>query len=107
MFYNIFLIILFLVIFFLATIGYGKFLSILLFKNINKINYGEYGLFGLVFVSFISTFIHFFYKIDTHVNFLIYLIGLFLLFNFSRNTKLFLKKNKILISLLFVISFGL
>ena len=104
MFYNIFLIILFLVIFFFATIGYGKFLSILLFKNINKINYGEYGLLGLVFVSFISTFIHFFYKIDTHINFSIYLIGLFLLFNFSRNTKLFLKKNKILISILFVIS---
>lgn len=104
MFFYIFFIILSLVIFLLATIGYGKFLNILLFKNTNKINYGEYGLLGLVFVSFLSTFIHFFYKIDTSVNSIIYFFGLFLAFNNFGKTKLFLKKNKSLFSTLFVIS---
>lgn len=104
MFFYIFFIILSLVIFLLATIGYGQFLNILLFKNTNKINYGEYGLLGLVFVSFLSTFIHFFYKIDTSVNSIIYFFGLFLAFNNFGKTKLFLKKNKSLFSTLFVIS---
>jgi hypothetical protein len=105
MFFHIFLIILFLIIFLLATIGYGKFLNILLFNNIGKSNYGECGLLGFVFISFLSTFIHFFYKIDENVNSIIYLFGLFLAFNYFEEIKLFIRKNKILILILCIIAF--
>jgi len=105
MFFNIFFIILFLVIFLLATIGYGKFLNIILFKNTDKSNYGECGLLGIVLISFLSTFIHFFYKIDENINSVIYLFGLFLAFNYFLKIKVFLNKNKILISILFVTAF--
>jgi hypothetical protein len=105
MFFNIFLINLFLIIFLLATIGYGKFLNIILFKNTYKSNYGECGLLGIVFISFLSTFIHFFYKIDENINSIIYFLGLFLAFNYFSKIKVFLKKNKILISILIITAF--
>jgi hypothetical protein len=82
MFSSIFLIILFLFLFLLGTIGYGKLLHSLLFKRILNNNYGEYGLLGLIFISLISTFIHFFFSIDTNVNFIIYFFGLFFAYNF-------------------------
>ena len=90
MFFNIFHIILSLIIFLLATIGYGKFLNIILFKNTDKNNYGEYGLLGLVFISFLSTSIHFFYKIDENINSAIYLSGLFLALSYFVKIKVFL-----------------
>ena len=105
MFFNILLINLFLIIFLLATIGYGKFLNILLFKTTYKSNYGECGLLGIVFISFLSTFIHFFYKIDENINSIIYFFGLFLAFNYFSKIKVFLKENKILISTLFITAF--
>jgi len=105
MFFYIFIIILFITLFSIATIGYGKFLNILLFKNTYKINYGECGLLGFIFISFISTFIHFFYKVDLKINSIIYLFGLFLAYNFLGTIKVFLNKKKILICILFIISF--
>jgi hypothetical protein len=105
MFFNILLINLFLIIFLLATVGYGKFLNILLFKTTYKSNYGECGLLGIVFISFLSTFIHFFYKIDENINSIIYFFGLFLAFNYFSKIKVFLKENKILISILFITAF--
>ena len=105
MFFNIFLINLFLIIFLLATIGYGKFLNIILFKNTYKSNYGECGLLGIVFISFLSTFIHFFYKIDENINSIIYFFGLLLAFNYFSKIKVFLKENKILISILIITAF--
>lgn len=105
MFFDIFLTILFLTIFLFATLGYGKFLNILLFKRTDKINYGECGLLGLVFLSFLSTFIHFFYKIDTKINSIVYFFGLLLTCYFFREIKVFIKKNKFLISTIFIISF--
>lgn len=105
MFFNIFLINLFLIIFLLATIGYGKFLNTILFKNTYKSNYGECGLLGIVFISFLSTFIHFFYKIDENINSIIYFFGLFLAFNYFSKIKVFSKENKILIFILIINAF--
>ena len=107
MFFLIFLIIFFLLAFLLGTIGYGKLLYSLLFKRIINDNYGEYGLLGLIFISLLSTFIHFFFSIDTTVNFIIYFFGLFFAYNFYREIEIFIKYNKYILFIFFFISFFL
>ena len=105
MFFSIFLIIFFLLLFLLGTIGYGKLLYSLLFKRILNDNYGEYGLLGLIFISLLSTFIHFFFSIDTNINFIIYFFGLFFAYNFYSEIEIFIKKNKYILSVFLFISF--
>jgi hypothetical protein len=105
MFFSILLIIFFLFLFLLGTIGYGKLLHFLLFKRIINDNFGEYGLLGLIFISLLSTFFHFFFSIDTRINFIIYFSGLFFAYNFYSEIKIFIKKNKYILSVFFFISF--
>jgi hypothetical protein len=105
MFFYTFLIIFFLFLFIIGTIGYGKLLHSLLFKKILNDNYGEYGLLGLIFISLLSTFIHFFLSIDTNINFIIYFFGLFFAYIFYSEIEIFIKKNKYILSVLILISF--
>jgi hypothetical protein len=104
MFFSIFLAALFLIIILVSTIGYGRFLHSLIFNKSDISNYGEYGLLGLVFVSFVSTFLHFFLKINYYVNLFIYFFGLVLATYFYSEIKIFYKKNKNFLILIFFIS---
>jgi hypothetical protein len=105
MFFSVILIILSLILFLFGTVGYGRLLHSLLFKNIKTSNIGEYGLLGLIFISLVSTSIHFFFNLSENINLLVYLSGLFFAYNYKVEIKIFLKKNKNIMSLLFIISF--
>ena len=105
MFFSIALLFISLLLFFFSTIGYGRFLQYLLFKDVAQSNFGEYGLLGLIFISLIATFSHFFFKIDHNLNLVIYFLGLVFFYNFYSEVKVFLKKNKHFLSVLFFISF--
>lgn len=104
MLFSIFLAVLFLTILLVSTLGYGRFLHYIIFDKSNTSNYGEYGLFGLVFISFISTFLHFFLKINYYLNSFIYFVGLVIAIYFYSEIKIFYKKNKNFLILIFLIS---
>jgi len=104
MFFSIISIILLLILFLFGTFGYGRLLHSLLFKNVKTSNFGEYGLFGLVFISLVSTFIHLFFNLSKNINFIVYVAGLFFAYNYKNEVQIFLRKNKRLISLIFITS---
>ena len=70
-----------------STIGYGKLICQFIFsRSYSSTNIGELGLLGIIFISFLSTLLHFFLPINQIINFIIYLIGIFLfLFRLEKN----------------------
>jgi hypothetical protein len=104
MFFSVISIILFLILFLFGTFGYGRLLHSLLFKNVKISNFGEFGLFGLLLISLISTFIHLFFNLSQNINFIVYFLGLFFAYNYKNEIQIFLRKNKKLISLIFITS---
>ena len=79
-FFEIISIFLFILLFGLSYIGYGKFFNSLIFKGASIVNYGQLGLLGIFFLIVLSYFTSFFISHNSLHNVLILIVGLFLFF---------------------------
>jgi len=85
-FFQIISIFLLVLLFIFSSVGYGKFLRNIVFKDVSVLNIGEAGLLGIFFLIIFSYISSFLFAHNSIHNIIVLLLGLFLFF---------LKKEKI------------
>ena len=88
-----------------STIGYGFFISNIIYKNNKDINFGYFGLFGILFLITYSYSTNIFYAHSKIHNFLFLLIGFIFFLNFFIKNYKLLKKNLFLTIIVFSVLF--
>ena len=76
---EIFFSLLFFILVYSSSVGYGIIFKKIFFRNINS-SLGETGIFGLFFLCFISVFFHFFIPLTSTFNLIIILLGILFLY---------------------------